>query len=130
MAKTPGAAQRRWRVPSEFPCCPHEVGAEPIITYADNLKAGAIFAHNNLTKSAVLEIAIANDRQSIWVMVESREEGAVKPWALAQITYENGLYVHTSLGTFSLRKVQKNNSALRKDLNGLAAIRLMIIASR
>ncbi len=100
MAKTPGAAQRRWRVPSEFPCCPQEVGAEPIITYADNLKAGAIFAHNNLTKSAVLEIAIANDRQSIWVMVESREEGAVKPWALAQITYENGLYVHTSLGTF------------------------------
>ncbi len=28
MAQTAGAAQRKWRVPSEFPCCPQEHGEE------------------------------------------------------------------------------------------------------
>ncbi len=33
-------------------------------------------------------------------MCESLEENAVKPWSLAKITFEDGLYIHTSLGTF------------------------------
>lgn len=100
MARTPGAAQRRWRIPSEFPCCPHEHGEQPLITYAANIKPHSIFAYNDITKSAVLEAALADDQQAIWVMCESLEENAVKPWSLAKITFEDGLYIHTSLGTF------------------------------
>ncbi|GMO50477.1 MAG: hypothetical protein Pg6C_14330 [Treponemataceae bacterium] len=28
------------------------------------------------------------------------ERNTGKPWALAEITYEDGLYIHTSLGSF------------------------------
>ena len=100
MAKTPGAAQQNWRIPSEFPCCPQEAGEEPIATYAQRLKIGAIFARNDLSVTAVLKFAMTDDRNSLWVICEKREENSVKPWALAQITYEDGLYVHTSRGTF------------------------------
>lgn len=99
MARTPGAAQRKWRVPAEFPCCPQEHGHEPIATYAARLATGATFAQNDFSQSIVLAVAMANDRQSLWVMCE-QVKNAVKPWSLAQITFENGLYVHTSLGTF------------------------------
>lgn len=100
MAKTSGAAQREWRIPSEFPCCPQELAEEPIIAYAEKLKAGVIFSRNDFSETVVLEIAVAKDNQSIWVMCEQRKEGAVKPWLLAQVTYENDLYVHTNLGAF------------------------------
>lgn len=100
MAKTPGAAQRNWRVPSEFPCCPQVTGEDPIAAYAERLTTGAIFARNQFSVSAVLEVAVADDRQALWVMCENREEKAVKPWSLAQITFEEGLFVHTSRGTF------------------------------
>ena len=40
MAKTNGAAQRNWFTPCEFPCCPKEIGDEPIVDYAEKLKIG------------------------------------------------------------------------------------------
>lgn len=104
MAKTRGAAQRNWRIPTEFPCCPQEAGQDPISTYADNLKPGAIFARNDLSVTAVVEAALTDDRQSLWVICEQRQEHPVKPWALAQITYEDGLYIHASCGTFFSRE--------------------------
>jgi len=101
IAKTQGAAQKNWRVPSEFPCCPQEVGADPIASYAEQLKEGALFARNSYYESMVLQFALMNDNQTIFVMTENcKEEDAIKPWALAKITYENGLYIHTSLGSF------------------------------
>lgn len=100
MARTPGAAQRKWRIPSEFPCCPQERGEIPLITYAANLKPGSIFAYNDITKSAILDVALADDQLSILVMCESQEENALKPWSLAKITFEDNLFIHTSLGTF------------------------------
>ena len=33
-------------------------------------------------------------------MCEQAATGAVKPWALAKVTYEDGLYAHTNNGTF------------------------------
>jgi len=101
MAKTQGAAQQDWRVPSEFPCCPQEIGNDPILSYAEQLKVGALFARNNVYASIVLQFALMKDSQAIFVMTENiNVEDAIKPWALAKITYENGLYVHTSLGSF------------------------------
>ena len=98
-AKTENCVQRRWRIPSEFPCCPQEHETAPITTYATRLKTGAIFARNELTESVVVAVAIAKDCNSLWVMCECIKN-AIKPWALAHVTFEEGLYVHTSLGTF------------------------------
>lgn len=101
MAKTLNAAQRNWRVPSEFPCCPQEYGKEPITTYAENLRTGSVFCRNNVYSSLVSKRAISDDHQSLYVISQSTEgENAVKPWGLAKITYENGLFVHTSLHNF------------------------------
>jgi len=100
IAKTQYAIQRNWRVPSEFPCCPQEYDEEPILAYAIRLNAGTIFARNNFSESVVVAAAMAKDHQSLWVMCERHEEEVIKPWSLAQITFEDGLYVHTSLGTF------------------------------
>jgi hypothetical protein len=98
-AKTSGAAQRKWRTPTEFPCCPQETGKEALVTYAENLKTGAIFSQNHLWTSLVLGAALTADGQSIWVLTEQRDENAIKPWGVTQVTYEGGLYVHTSNGT-------------------------------
>lgn len=100
MAKTQGSAQRDWKIPSDFPCCPNEVGEEPIKNYAKNLKVGSIFARNDFSETSVLEVASIEDGQALLVMCEQNKSDAVKPWSLAKVSYEDDLYVHTSLGTF------------------------------
>jgi len=101
MAKTQGAAQRDWRIPSEFPCCPQEAGSDPIALYAEQLKEGAIFTRNNIYEAKVIKFVLMNDHQAIYVMTENcKEKDPIKPWALAKITYEDSLYIHTSLHSF------------------------------
>jgi len=98
---TPNAVQQNWRIPSEFPCCPQECTEASIKTYADNLKVGSVFCRNDVYSSLVLKSAILEDKQTIFVISESTEgEDAIKPWALAKITFENGKFVHTSMGSF------------------------------
>ena len=96
-AKTPGAVQRKWRVPTEFPCCPKKVKSEPIATYASSLTVGAVFSCNDLSIHKVLEVAVINDGNTICVMCES---DGLKPWSFAKVTFEDGVYVHESNGTF------------------------------
>lgn len=101
MSLTLNAAQRNWRVPSEFPCCPQEYHEMPIEVYADNLKTGSVFCHNEAYSSLILKSALSEDRQLLYVLTESPEgKNAVKPWALTKISYENCLFVHTSLQTY------------------------------
>jgi hypothetical protein len=97
MAKTPGAAQRKWRVPTEFPCCPQKPEDRTVAAYAANLVAGAVFSQNDLSTHKVLESALIDDGQAVCVMCES---DGLKPWSLAKISFEDGLYVHTSISTF------------------------------
>ena len=100
MAKTPNAVQRNWLTPSEFPCCPKEDTEDPIAVYAKALIIGSVFCRNDIYSSVVLQSAISDDHQ-LYVISESTEgKNAVKPWALAKITFENGEFVHISLGSF------------------------------
>lgn len=100
MAKTQGAVQRKWRIPSEFPCCPQKGEEDPITAYAEKLTLGSIFCRNDLSTSKVLEAAVVDDGHSICVICERTEKDTVKPWSVARVTFEDGLYVHTSIGTF------------------------------
>lgn len=105
-SNTLNAVQRDWRIASEFPCCPQEITKEPISDYAERLKPGLIFCRNNLYASVVSKSTLSADRQSLYIVAESK--GATKPWALAMITFENDLFVHSNLGTFfSLEGVEK-----------------------
>jgi len=96
-SQTSNATQRNWRISSEFPCCPKEVPEDPIAAYAENLKTGSEFCRNNTYSSIVLRSAISDDHQ-LYVITESK--GGIKPWALAKISYENSVFVHSSLGSF------------------------------
>lgn len=101
MAKTLNAAQRDWQTVSEFPCCPQGYKGDPLTDYSENLKTGSLFCSNDLYSSLVSKSALSTDLQSIYVLSESTEgKNAIKPWALAMITYENNLFVHTNLGSF------------------------------
>lgn len=116
MAQTPGAAQRAWRIPSEFPSCPQEVKTEPIKAYAKKLAAGAIFSQNHLSKSLILEAAVVGKNQSICVMCEITGTGTLKPWAVARVTFEDGLYVHASIGTFFTKEGAEKQFCLARGL--------------
>lgn len=117
MSKTVNAAQRNWKVPSEFPCCPKESDEDPIFRYADNLKPGSIFCQNDLYSNVVLRSALTGDGQAILIMTESTVgEKATKPWAIAKITYEKELFVHTSINTFFTKEGAEKQFCLAQGL--------------
>lgn len=100
MGQTPGTAQRGWKTPSEFPCCPDVGTEEPLAAYAANLVPGAMFSRNRFSESIVAKSALADEGRSLWVMCSYHDELGLKPWSLAQVTFEDGLFVHASHGTF------------------------------
>lgn len=89
-----------WRTPSEFPCCPQEPTNNPIIEYARNLKKGITFTRNQNGSSIIEDFAISNDEKNLWIMCRSAEITSFKPYSLAQVTYQNGVFVHSGLGTY------------------------------
>lgn len=99
---TPNAVQkiRNWKTPGEFPCCPQENTNNPITTYASNLNAGNLFSRNQYTSSIIEHFAVSKDEETLWVLCKSGDENPIKPYSLAEITYQNNVFVHSSLGTF------------------------------
>lgn len=127
---TPNAVQKaqNWRTPSEFSCCPQEKYENPITTYFKNLNVGDIFSRNQFTSSLIERVAISKDEKTLWIMCKSGDENPIKPYSLAEVTYQDDVFVHNSLGTFSKKTVQKNSLLLYKDLNGQAVKHLTTYA--
>lgn len=99
---TPNAVQkaRSWKTPSEFPCCPQENTYKPIANYTTNLTVGDVFSRNQYTSSIIERFAISKDENTLWIVCKSGDENPIKPYSLAEITYQNDVFVHNSLGTF------------------------------
>lgn len=97
---TPCAVQKNWKTPSEFWLCPKESKDNCIESYAGNLKIGVVFSCNKYSKSLIENFATSKDKNILWVMCKSSDEDAIKPSTLAQVTYENELFVHENLGSF------------------------------
>lgn len=99
---TPNAVQKaqNWRTPSEFPCCPQEKYENPITTYSKNLSVGDIFSRNQFTSSLIERVAISKDEKTLWIMCKSGDQNPIKPYSLAEVTYQDDVFVHNSLGTF------------------------------
>jgi hypothetical protein len=116
-AKTSNAVQRNWLTPSEFPCCPKENTEDAIAAYAENLVIGSVFCRNDIYSSVVLQSAISDDQQLLYVLTESSEgENAIKPWALAKITFENAFFVHTNLQSFFSKEGAEKQFCLAQGL--------------
>lgn len=114
LSNTPNAAQRNWRVVSEFPSCPHHYGSEPIRSYAENLKIGALFCRNDVYSSQVFKYAVVDNNQTLYVITES--PGGIKQFALAKITFEDELFVHTSIRTFFTQEGAEKEFCLSQGL--------------
>lgn len=99
-ALTPNAMQIDWYTPSEFPCCPQRMSEKPLEAYQLSLKTDAIFCKNNIYSSLVVESALTDNGESLWVMTKKPNPDEVKPWALAKITYKEGIYFHENRGSF------------------------------
>lgn len=129
MSLTPGAAQRIITFsdkPNEYPCTPQEVGDNPLMDYANNLTEGAIFFRNHNGAYLVVKSGFSGDGQSICVMTKSgyvyRERGEdyvpipitelpkgddysdEVNYALTEVTYKDGLFIHSKIGMGFLPK--------------------------
>lgn len=95
---TPNAIQVYWRTPSEFPFCPSSPSEKPLKDYCDSLQIGMPFCKNELYVSSVWKFSMADEDTSLIVLTKS--EGGIKPWALAKVTYRDGKFIHKSLGSY------------------------------
>lgn len=95
----PNAKQRNWRTPTCFPLCPDKANEDGLKEYYDNLEIEEEFCYNNFWSSNVFDFAKSDDNEKIWVICDNGET-SMKRWALVKITFENGFYVHTTLGTY------------------------------
>lgn len=95
---TPAAVQRRWKTPTEFPRCPTVLGPNALAEYGGALRSGALFSRDRYKECSV--VLAQQDGELLSVLVKSMEEHAVKPWAVAKVTIEDGKFVHEGVGTF------------------------------
>jgi hypothetical protein len=97
-SRTPGAAQKNWKTPSEFPLCPSEIGANALDEYRERLKSGEVFSRNDFGESKVVSEELLESSETLVVLCNI--PNGVKEWALARVSVEDGLFVHENLGTF------------------------------
>ena len=97
---TSNAKQKDWKTPTEFPLCPMNSTNDYIVSYKENLKIGEIFSRNQYSTFIIENFAISKDKNTLWVMCKNNDDEAVKPWSLAQVSYENEYFIHENLGSF------------------------------
>ncbi|MBO5294347.1 MAG: HNH endonuclease [Clostridia bacterium] len=94
---TPMAKQKNWQTPSKFVCCPNIVEGNPIECYLKRLSENIEFSVNQYGSSTIVKYFPVENRAIVVITINAKD---VKPFALAKITYENGYYLHSSLGKF------------------------------
>ena len=120
MSKTPNAAQRiifnPEDKPNEYPCTPQVFEGNPLTAYYERLTEGASFFRNHNGEYVVVKSGFSKYRNSLYVLTKAayvyqeREGGEWTPvslaelservsdkdlpHSLAEITYEDGLFVH------------------------------------
>lgn len=94
---TSNATQVYWNIPSEFPLCPKMITEKPLEEYALSLKKGKVFCLNNVYSSTVCDYALTDNGNALLVMTHNEGQ---KPWALAKVTYKDGMYVHYNQGAY------------------------------
>jgi hypothetical protein len=94
---TPNALQRQWKVVCEFLACPVSLSSTPIADYKNALTLGTVFARNEFGDYLV---ELAGSTDGLLAVLARMPDSSVKDWSLAQVTIENELFIHESVGTF------------------------------
>jgi len=106
---TPGAIQRRWKWPCEFPACPKEVKDDALLEYQQRLVSGTVFSRNEYRDSHVVSSEISKVDSALIVLCELGTD-ELKPWANARVTMENGKFCHENLTScFTLEGAKKQH---------------------
>lgn len=92
---TSNAVQVKWKTPTEFLCCPPN---DSLIDYFGNLASNKVFSRNQYGEQLVVDFAKSIDVLHIWVI--SSQPNGMKPYCLAEISFNGKQFVHKSLGTF------------------------------
>lgn len=95
---TPNAVQENWSTPSEFPLCPQIDCCNHIEEYYSQLKENVVFSKNDYGISTISKFAMSQDGKSILVLCNTAS--SIKPKALSEIRYEDGLYIHKNNGSY------------------------------
>ena len=94
---TPGSKQLDWKTLTEFPLIPTEITATPLQDYLSRLTKGAIYTKNRWGESPVYDAAISEDGGHLSVVTEI---SGVTHYALSEVTFKDGFFVHKSIRTF------------------------------
>jgi len=94
---TPGAKQLEWKTPTEFPQMPKEISETPLQDYLSKLTKDTIYCRNQYSDSHVYDAAMSDDQSHLAVLTEI---SGVTNYALSEVTYENGYFIHKSIRTF------------------------------
>lgn len=87
--------QKNWGTQSDYPCCPQQIGKNPLAEYLANLQAGKIFFQNPYYFTIVLKVASINEDKSLLVLYEViNQQNTDKRWGIIKITFENGKFAH------------------------------------
>lgn len=96
---TPGAKQLNWKTPAEFLLCPPQNETHSLYAYLANLVKGKTFTRTQYGDGGkVLEASINTEANAVYVLTE--DESSIKPWALCEITLQDGFFVHKNKGSF------------------------------
>lgn len=96
-SETPLAMQSNWETPTNFVCCPNEITDDPIGNYMKNLSVDSIFSVNQYGEAKIIKFAAVKNTE---IYVLSSVSSPIKPFGLAKITFVDGYYLHTSMGSF------------------------------
>ena len=104
-ARFPSIAwQKKWKTPSNFMCCPSEMGNNPIADYYTKLVIGADYNSTLYYGDSVPNIQTTIDKAYIdckdIILVLSMNKAGIKPYALSKIYIEDGKFIHESMGMF------------------------------
>lgn len=94
---TPGAKQLDWATPTEFPQTPAVMSDNPLRDYLSCLSKGVVYCKNRFGDSLVYAVDLADDGSHIAVVTEIP---GVTNYALSEVYFLDGVFVHKSLRTF------------------------------
>ncbi len=115
---TPIAVQLNWKTPNEFPLCPKTIGKETMEIYEKKLTKGKILALNKYGKSDIEEFEFINEKKELLVL--TRSDNPIKPFAIARIYTNNDRIIHASEGSFFTKNgaLKEFNLLQGKDCEG------------
>lgn len=97
---TPTALQGDWKTPTEFVRCPTSISNNPLEDYYNNLEANTLFSRTRYGESVILDFALSDDKQHLWVLTENPDQEAVKRWGVAEIVMHDNCFLHLNRHTF------------------------------